>query len=349
MFSPGRFTPQDLIDVLCLDVPYELQLNRATFEEQLAESMEESMELLLDSVLSVSQAMERELQRSRLDGLSDPKRAAAFTREHLDLQIQVSLGLLAMCEDRKRQRLSCPGSCTILTRTAGLSPHSRKEERNYLRPVMPFHFAIVRPAAFGIILKLESFSSTTSSGFVHFSTPQVESAMNEIFSRVSEVLLAAPEMLHFDSALTRFVADVVTIDSNSSGWILNSVRALVPPTSRLAGEVHQILAKYRISTEVAQSMIQLLRSDLIWGADPLAESVHSHHSIHGSFAAMLLKEYSTLMVRERYAFVKTLLFSFSIILDRSGDSRDHESDLSQVPPPPSPSLLPSSLLRLPSD
>lgn len=330
MFSPGRFTPQDLIDVLCRDIPYELQLNRATFEEQSSESMEEIMELLLDSVLKISKTMELDLQRSHLDGPFDPKRVTAYTREHLDLQIQVSLGLLAMCEDRKRQRLSCPGSCTILTRTAGLSPHSRKEERNYLRPIMPFHFAIVRPSAFGIITKLESVSSMTSSGFVHSPTPQVESALNEIFSRVSEVLQAAPEMRQFDSSLTRFVADVVTIDSNCTGWILNSVRSLVPSTSRLACEVHQILTKYHCSTDVVNSMLQLLRSDLIWGADPLEESVHSHHSIHGSFAALLLKEYSTLMVRERYAFLKTLLFSLSIILDRFGNSRDHENDLSQV-------------------
>lgn len=291
--------------------------------------IEDCIELLLDSILKVYKEMELNLQRSSRLFDGDMKREAAVSREYLDIQIQVSLNLLSLCENRKRKRLSSPGSCAILQRTSGITPSIRKDEQIYSRPVMPFHYLVIRPSAIGIILKLEFFSHLTLSGYVHSSSAQVGSAMNEIFSRLSESLQTS-EMLHFDSSLTRYVADVVVIDEKTSNWILKSVKSLIPQGCRLAHEISQILAKYHVSREAIQYLIQLLQYDLIWGTDTVADPSNSHHGVHGSYAAILLKEYTTLLIRERYSFMKTLLFALSILLDVFDENSTHSRDLSQV-------------------
>jgi hypothetical protein len=309
-------------------------LNRDSFDQSLL-LMEDCVEFLLDCVLKTSKGMERDLQCSLSDATDTAKkRVVSFSRAHLEIQIQVSMELLELCENRKRRRLSSAGTCAILQRTPGISLSSRKGERNYSRPVMPFLFVIVRPSSFGIVLKVEFFSTATLSGFAHSSSSaQVGSAMSEIFSLVAEVL-QSPEMLHFDCSLTRFVADVVSIDNQSASWVLKAVKALVPTTSRLSSEVLRILSKYHLSGEALRYLTELLRHDLVWGADSLLEHPASECSLQGSYAALLLKEYAALMIRERYSFVKTLLFSFSIITaapsHRPPHSSDHDPELSQV-------------------
>lgn len=316
------------MEVLCHDVPYELQLNRATFD-QASTVMEDCLELLLDSILRVYKEMEIDLQRASGNFNGDIKREAAFSREYLEIQIRVSLTILSMCEDRKRRRLSAPGSCAVLRRTPGVNLSTRKDEQTYLRPVMPFNFAVIRPSTMGIILKLEFFSHATLSGFAHSSSAPVGSAINEIFSKLSGSL-QSPEMLHFDSSLTRYVADVVMIDDKTSNWVLKAVKSLFPLGCRLTTEIGQILTKYHTSRETIQYLIQLLQYDLIWGTDNIADTSHAHHTLHGSYAATLLKEYSTLMIRERYSFIKTILFALSILLDIYDENLAHTHDVLQV-------------------
>lgn len=234
-----------------------------------------------------------------------------------------------MLETQKSKRLSTSGSCSILQ-----SSHNSQLHNNYSNNSnIPYHFIIVRPSSLGIVLKMEFLSQTTLLGYIRSTPAPISSAINEIFSSVSE-LLQTSDMLYFDSSITRYIADVVNIDMKSSSWIIDKIKLLVP--NQLINTIQQVLNKYRVSDDIIKYLIQLLNNDLLWGTNNFSQSNNNNHNNSNSsifnsiFSTILIKEYSILTIRERYSFTKTLFISFSIILDICNKNEIYKYDLFQV-------------------
>ena len=236
-----------------------------------------------------------------------------------------------MLEIQKSKRLSTPGSCSILSCTRGNSRTNGEHYHALNNSNIPFHFIVVRPSSLGIVLKMEFLSQTTLLGYIQSTSAPVGSAINEIFSSVSEIF-QSPDMLYFDSSITRYIADVINIDSKSSSWIIDKVKSLIP--SQLFRTIQHVLQKYRGSENIIKYLIQLLHHDLLWGTSTFSPfNDHNNQSrgiFQGIFSTLLMKEYSTLIIRERYSFIKTLFISLLIILDIDKKSDTYKDELFQV-------------------
>lgn len=256
-----------------------------------------------------------------------------------------------MLEIQKSKRLSTSGSCSIIqsnrntyrtNNNGNYSNYDSDDDNNYNNHNnngnnelnnynIPFHFIVVRPSSLGIVLKMEFLSHTTLLGYIKSTPAPISSAINEIFSLVSEILLS-PDMLYLDSSITRYISDVVNIDIKSSSWILDKIKLLLP--SQLIKGIQQVLHKYRVSDDIIKYLIELLQNDLLWGTNNFSQNNSTNHSnkgvFHGIFSTLLMKEYSKLIIRERYSFTKTLLISFLIILDICNKNETYKYELFQV-------------------
>ena len=215
--------------MLSHDVPYELQENYASLSDYVAENAYATTDILMEKVIAVCEEMEVALvQEMRIGGSDD-----SLPDLRLRAQAQISLRILSMCEARNKKIRSSAGACSVLMRSRG---HYDDTVDNPAESTVPFEFVVVRPGGVGVVVcasflgdahvdEIPNYADTPISR-LNFRSRQlhadliVQTQARIVAMRLlSEVAKAVdcPSLHEFEAALTRFVSDVVSVNTRNAG------------------------------------------------------------------------------------------------------------------------------------